>query len=49
VLSLLNDSLARGGFLCLGTRESLRFTGFADQFSAVDAECRIFKKLGTGS
>jgi len=49
VLSLLNDSLARGGFLCLGTRESLRFTGVADQFSAVDAECRIFKKLGTGS
>jgi chemotaxis protein methyltransferase CheR len=48
VLSLLGDSLARGGFLCLGTRESLHFTSSADQFSAVDAECRIFKKLGTG-
>ncbi len=49
VLSLLDDSLARGGFLCLGTRESLRFTRCADQFSAVDAEHRIYKKLEPGS
>ena len=46
VLSLFNDSLGRGGFLCLGTQESLQFTEVAGQFSAIDPECRIFKKTG---
>lgn len=46
VLSLFNESLARGGFLCLGTQESLQFTTMDGQFAAVDQECRIFKKTG---
>lgn len=46
VLSLFNESLGRGGFLCLGTQETLQFVDVASQFSAIDPECRIFKKLG---
>lgn len=49
VASLFHDSLARGGFLCLGNRESLQFTSVADRFKIVDGECRIFKKVGTVS
>lgn len=44
VMSRFIDSLARGGFLCLGTRESLHSADAAEHFKAVDAECRIFKK-----
>jgi chemotaxis protein methyltransferase CheR len=44
VLQLFRDSLVRGGFLCLGTKEDLRFTAVADDFEAVDAKARIFKK-----
>jgi len=46
VVSRFVDSLTRGGFLCLGTRESLVSAAAAEQFKAVDADCRIFKKLG---
>lgn len=46
VMSRFVDSLARGGFLCLGSRESLHSAEVAEQFKAVDAECRIFKKQG---
>ena len=48
VTSLFHDSLARGGFLCLGNRETLQFTAVADRFKAIDGESRIFKKTGTG-
>lgn len=49
VISRFSDSLTRGGFLCLGTRESLRCPDLASQFKVVDADCRIFKKQGFSS
>ena len=48
VLSLFHDCLVRGGYLCLGNRESLQFTDFADRFRVVDRDNRIFKKQETG-
>lgn len=45
-LALFRDSLVRGGFLCLGTRESLDFAPSAADFSAVDSARRIYR-LGT--
>ena len=48
VTSLFHDSLARGGFLCLGNRETLQFAEVADRFKPIDGDCRIFKKSGGG-
>jgi chemotaxis protein methyltransferase CheR len=42
-LALFRDSLVRGGFLCLGTRESLDFAPSAIDFAAVDAAARIYR------
>jgi chemotaxis protein methyltransferase CheR len=51
-LALFRDSLVRGGFLCLGTRESLDFAPSAADFAPVDAALRIYRlgsrTLGTG-
>ena len=44
VLELFHDSLVRGGFLCLGTRESLRAVEAENRFVAVDRETMIFHK-----
>lgn len=44
VLELFHESLARGGFLCLGSRESLRAVETENLFSEVDHEAMIFKK-----
>ena len=49
VTSLFHDSLVRGGFLCLGSRETLQFTDIAGYFKAIDRECRIFKKVGAAA
>lgn len=43
VLGLFRDSLVRGGFLCLGNRESLDFAASADAFTAVNAKARIYR------
>lgn len=43
VLGLFRDSLVRGGFLCLGNRESLDFAANASAFSAVNAKARIYR------
>ncbi len=43
VLGRFRDSLVRGGFLCLGNRESLSFAPAAKAFVAVDAEARIYR------
>ncbi len=43
VLRLFYDSLVRGGFLCLGSRESIRFSSIADEFTPVDETLRIFR------
>ncbi|WP_109124187.1 protein-glutamate O-methyltransferase CheR [Dyella sp. C11] len=42
-LALFRDSLVRGGFLCLGTRESLDFAASAGDFMPVDAARRIYR------
>jgi len=49
-LALFRDSLVRGGFLCLGTRESLEFAPSAADFVPVDAARRIYRlgARGTG-
>ncbi len=45
VITLFYDSLCRGGILCLGSRESLQFSGLADRFSQlVDGE-QIYQKM----
>ncbi|MFH1532912.1 MAG: protein-glutamate O-methyltransferase CheR [Pseudomonadota bacterium] len=45
VLDLFADSLARGGFLCLGLAEDTQFTGAAHRFEVVDCEARIYRRL----
>lgn len=42
-LALFRDSLVRGGFLCLGTRESLDFASSAADFVPVDTALRIYR------
>jgi len=44
VTKLFLDSLCAGGFLCLGSKESLRFTVYSDAFEEVAAKERIFRK-----
>lgn len=46
VLSLFCDSLCHGGFLCLGSKESLELTDFKDRFEVVAKKERIYKKIG---
>lgn len=45
VLQLIYNSLKPGGILCLGSKESIRFTKLAHKFKAIDLENRIFQKL----
>jgi chemotaxis protein methyltransferase CheR len=45
VLHLFFNSLARRGFLCLGTKESLAFTDLEDSFETIDESVRIYKKI----
>ncbi len=45
VIKLFLDSLVRGGYLCLGSKETLRFTRHFDGFSEVDKNEKIYKKL----
>ena len=44
VLGIFRGSLGRGGFLCLGTRESLKQSEAKLGFSVVDKEHRIFRR-----
>ena len=46
VLKLFHDSLVRGGFLCLGTRESLRAVEAEKLFIPVNRDMMIFHKNG---
>ncbi len=45
VLNLFYESLTPSGILCLGTKESLRFTGVDDKFKIIDQKQKIFKKI----
>lgn len=44
VFQLFHDSLDIGGTLCLGNKESLRFSSCADQFDVIDKAQRIYRK-----
>ena len=44
VLNLFKNSLCNNGFLCLGSRESIKFSSIADSFIPVVKKHRIFQK-----
>jgi chemotaxis protein methyltransferase CheR len=44
VLDLFDQSLIRGGFLCLGGRESLRFSSLSEKYERLDSKNRIYRK-----
>ncbi len=46
VLGLFRDSLVRGGFLCLGLRESLQFATAGTDFTAVEEGLRLYRRNG---
>jgi len=45
-LELFTDSLVHGGFLCLGTKEDLRFTDLNNRYEVVDGKAKIYRKKG---
>ena len=44
VLELFRDSLVRGGYLCLGLRESLAFAPAVADFHPIDAGLRLYRR-----
>jgi chemotaxis protein methyltransferase CheR len=44
VLKLFYDSLCYRGLLCLGSKESLRFSAYADRFEEVVGDEKIYRK-----
>jgi len=44
VIGLFHKSLSNKGFLCLGTKESLRFTNYEDKFTTIDEKAKIYRK-----
>jgi chemotaxis protein methyltransferase CheR len=46
VLRLFNGSLRHGGFLCIGSNESLNFSAVEGLFDPVEPRQRVFKKRG---
>lgn len=44
VLQILYDSLCPGGFLCIGSKESLEFTEFGKLFEIVASKEKIYRK-----
>lgn len=48
-LGLFRDSLVRGGFLCLGTRENIDFSPAAAGFADIDHARRVYQVGGPGA
>jgi chemotaxis protein methyltransferase CheR len=44
VLTLFDDSLIGNGFLCLGSKESLRFSSLAGKFRELDPSLKVYRK-----
>ncbi len=44
VLKLLYNSIQPEGFMCLGSKETIRFTTMASKFEVLNQEARIFKR-----
>lgn len=45
VLQTFTNNLSEGGYLCLGSHESLQLTGHQKDYETIDAEQRIFRKI----
>lgn len=45
VIKLFSDSLVHGGFLCLGSKENLRFSKYSNNFLDVEKNEKIYKKV----
>jgi chemotaxis protein methyltransferase CheR len=45
VHKLIYDSLAPGGFLALGSKESVRFTAYEEHYESLEENCRIYRKV----
>ncbi len=43
-IGLFRDSLCRKGFLCLGSKETLRFSKLASEFSEFDRQQRVYQR-----
>jgi chemotaxis protein methyltransferase CheR len=48
-VGLFRDALCHNGFLGIGVKESLRFSGHADAFVAVSIDERIYKRRSAGA
>lgn len=48
VFTLFTDSLRHGGFLCLGSKETLNFSGVRKQYEPAEGRQKIYKKCGAG-
>lgn len=44
VKKLFYDSLVRGGYLCLGSKETLIYSDIADKFETISEEFKIYRK-----
>ena len=44
VLELFAESLVHGGFLCLGTKEDIRFAAASAHYGAFDGKARIYRR-----
>lgn len=44
VLQLFDDSLAAGGFLCLGTKETLAQRGITERYEELDPRSQVYRK-----
>ncbi len=47
VLRLLHDSLIYGGFLCLGTKETIQFSDIEHAYETIDRKQTIYRKKAT--
>ncbi|MCD6346873.1 MAG: protein-glutamate O-methyltransferase CheR, partial [Bacteroidales bacterium] len=48
VIKLFSDSLAPGGILCLGSKESLLFSAHKNLFEPIASKFKIFRKKYPG-
>ena len=44
VFKLFHESLAENGYLCLGSKETVRFSNYQHRFKDIDKESRIYRK-----
>ncbi len=44
VLNIFRDSLVFDGFFCLGSKESLKFSGLEEELKVIDEEARVYQK-----